>query len=83
MRRTTSVAGLFSILAAPLPLHAQLSQPIPETLLEQPFVIPWVKLMHQEIKDILARDAVSRRRDTCHWGNTKTVMQSKVFDFEG
>ncbi|MCC6414071.1 MAG: zinc-dependent peptidase [Saprospiraceae bacterium] len=25
---------------------------IPEALVDQPFVIPWVKLMHQEIKDI-------------------------------
>lgn len=30
---------------------------IPETLLEQPFVIPWVKLMHQEIKDIREGDS--------------------------
>lgn len=30
---------------------------IPEMLLEQPFVIPWVKLMHQEIKDIRDGDS--------------------------
>jgi Mlc titration factor MtfA (ptsG expression regulator) len=30
---------------------------IPEMLLEQPFVIPWVKLMHQEIKDIREGDS--------------------------
>lgn len=30
---------------------------IPEMLLEQPFVIPWVKLMHREIKDIRDGDS--------------------------
>lgn len=30
---------------------------IPEVLLEQPFIIPWVKLMHQEIKAILDGDS--------------------------